>query len=229
MGELNLTREQIEELVKLAEQNNGHCDKCHRVLNIYRYNANKVMARILRAMASATQDGGRAIDVDKIGLRHSERTQLTKMRFHGLVAKVKENGVQVPRHWVITNKGWKWLKGEPIQQKVLVYNNAVLGHEGEFITIKQALGESVIEKQPIATEEAGVYGQAREGVRGLMVTAVYKGMTAGSLVKGKTYELKIARLKMGQAVKIIEPFEHEYADIGRFSSQWQVIKKGEVQ
>ena len=85
------------------------------------------------------------------------------------------------------------------------------------------------EKQPIATEEAGVYGQAREGVRGLMVTAVYKGMTAGSLVKGKTYELKIARLKMGQAVKIIEPFEHEYADIGRFSSQWQVIKKGDIQ
>lgn len=222
----DLTLEQIQELVKLAETNNGHCDKCHRVLNIYRYNANKVMARILRTMASATHDGGRAIDVDKLGLKHSERTQLTKMRFHGLVAKVKENGVQVPRHWVITNKGWKWLKGEPIQQKVLVYNNAVLGHEGELITIKRALGESEYEKQPISTPEAGVYGGAREGVKGLPVTAIYKGMTNRNFVKGETYQLIIARLKVGQAVKIVEPVEQEYSDIGRFSTQWQVIKKG---
>lgn len=221
-----LTLEQIQELVKLAEANNGHCDKCHRVLNLYRYNANKVMAGILRTMASATHEGGRAIDVDKLGLRHSERTQLTKMRFHGLVAKVKENGVQVPRHWIITNKGWKWLKGEPIQQKVIVYNNAVLGHKGELITIKRAMGETDFESQPISTTEAGVYGQAREGIRGLPVTAVYQGMTAGKLVKGQTYELVIARLKVGQAVKIVDPFEHEYRDIAQFSKQWKVIKKG---
>lgn len=224
----NLTLEQIQELVKLADANNGHCDKCHRVLNIYRYNANKVMAHILRTMASATHEGGRAIDVDKLNLRHSERTQLTKMRFHGLVAKVKENGVQVPRHWIITNKGWKWLKGEPIQQKVLVYNNTVIGHEGELITIKRAIGESEFEKQPITTPEAGVYGQAREGVRGLPVTAMYKGMTNTHFTKGKIYELLIARLKMGQAVKIVEPIGIEYSDLGRFSTQWQVIKKGEA-
>lgn len=221
----DLTHEQIQELVKTAEANDGHCDKCHRVINIYRYNANAVMARILRKMADAGQDGGRAIDVDTIGLKHSERTQLTKMRFHGLVAKVKENGTQVPRHWLITTKGWKWLKGEPIQQKVLVYNNTLLGHEGGFVTIKQVLNESDYEKQPISTPEASVYGQARQGLRTHKLKAVYLGMTSSELEKGKEYIVEVAQLVMGKPVKIVAPIAVDYPDIGAFSKKWKVTQR----
>lgn len=229
MSDLQLTREQAEALVKAAEQNDGHCDKCHRVINIYRYRANAVMAKILRKMAAATSDGGRAIDVEQLDLKHSERTQLTKMRFHGLVAKVKENGTHVPRHWTITHKGWNWLKGEPIQEKVLVFNNAVLGHEGELITIKRVLNEAEFESQPISTEEAGVYGAAREGFKGLIVEAVFKGRYSNQFKTGETYTLKLRRLQVGKAVQIVDPVEVDYKDIAAFAAQWRVIKKETAQ
>lgn len=223
----DLTLEQAKALVKIAEQNDGCCDRCHQTINIYKYKANRVMATILRRMARyGTDFNVREVDVDKLGLKHSERTQLTKMRFHGLVAKVKVNGVHKPRHWLITTKGWDWLRdGGTIQEKVIVFDNTLLGHEGAFITIKQALGEADFEQKPISSDEAHAYGQVREGIKHATYEAIYKGYSNPTCKKGETYTIKIERLQMGKPVKMTEPFETEYRDVAAFGNYWQVVKE----
>jgi len=220
--------EQALALEKEAAANDGHCTHCEQTLKVYRYGVSESMVRVLRAMAKSTEpDTGRAIDVDKLDLRHSDRTQLTKMRFHGLVAKVKEDGVQVPRHWLITRKGWQFLGKEPIAEKVVVYNNQVLGHDGGTVTIDRVHHEpDDIEQQPISEAESRAYAHVREPQWGKKMRAAYLGYSSTNLKNGETYDIKMDRLQMGKPIKIIVNIEgyptFDYKDIAAFSRVWKV-------
>ena len=218
-------------LEKEAEANGGHCTHCEQTLKIYRYGISESMVRVLRAMAKATEPNtGRAIDVDKINLKHSERTQLTKMRFHGLVAKVKEDGTQIPRHWLITRKGWQFLGNDPVPAKVIVYNNQVLGHDGGTTEIKRIAGDNgEYEAKPITATESRTYAHIREPQRQTIVTAEWLGNTAGQLIKGDIYTLLIDRLQIGKPVtitikEILQTEPIKYNDVAAFGRSWKVIK-----
>lgn len=224
----NLNKEQIEQIAKDAEDNNGKCSCCNQTIKIYKYGVSRVMGKVLKRMAAYTLDyDERNVDVEKLGLKHSERTQLTKMRFHGLVAKVKVDGVQKPRHWIVTHKGWNFYKGEPIPAKAVVFDNTLLGHEGGTITIERAMGEVTHDEKPVSTEEAGVYGKAREGKKSFKVLAEYVKSTPfnDELQKGNTYLLEIDRLQMGKPVQILKPIERRYKDVAEFSEHWKVLKQ----
>ena len=215
-----------------VETNNGNCTHCHQTIKIYRYGISDSMVTVLRAMAkSTTPQAGRAIDVDAINLRHSERTQLTKLRFHGLVAKVKDDdGTQVARHWLITRKGWAFLGGEDIQEKVVVYNNQVLGHEGGTTNIRRiAGGNGEFEQQPITQAESRTYAHVREPEYDKTVKAVWLGYSIGQLVKGQTYMVKMQKLQVGKPIKIQVPGREpqgnmQYPDIASFARSWQVVQ-----
>lgn len=218
--------DEVRYLEKEAETNNGHCSHCHQTIKIYSYGVSRSMISVLRAMAaSTTKDTGRAIDVDKLSLKHSERTQLTKMRFHGLVAKVKDkNDVQIARNWLITRKGWQFLAGEPIQSKVLVYNNQVLGHDGDTIVIERVDGEADdFTADNITEPEARVYHDVRTPQRNTTMKAIYLGMSAGLLMKDATYNLTIERLQIGKPVKLLKPVTATYNDIAAFGRSWKAI------
>lgn len=52
------------------------------------------------------------IDTANVNLSHSQLNNLQKLRHFGLVVKHLDGDTHVPRHWVITTRGWQFLAGE---------------------------------------------------------------------------------------------------------------------
>ena len=219
--------EQIQELQTIAEQHDGHCDRCGQLIQIYRYRVNQQMAIVLRKMrAEIEKTNENKINFDSLDIPYRLSSQRSKMRLHGLIAKYKEGGVHVANTWLITKKGGDFLRGEPIVEKVVVFNNKVIGHEGEMIDIYRLMNEVAYEKEAVTTPEAGVLEQTREGVLGSKLLAEYRGSGFASLYQpGQQYELEIDKLVVGEPVKITAPHSYEYPDIARFQKEWLIIKR----
>lgn len=227
------------EITRLRQLDGKTCDNCLKTIAIDRYGISPTMVTVLKVMVNQTDtqmaDKGnphpRHIDVDNILLKHSERTQLTKMRFHALVAKVKgADGHQVARHWLVTNKGYSFLKGSEVDAKVEVYNNTVIGHVGGTTTLaavlradKPANDPAIVEREYIEAPAARLISGAREGRRNTKVTAEFRGTSHNrKLDKGKVYDLEISALKMGSPVEVVSPTELSYKDISAFTKDWRI-------
>lgn len=231
MAEMTLDR--AVELEKEAEANGGRCTHCEQTIKIYRYPISRTIKRVIKAIAKATTpDTGRAVDVDRdIEIAHSERSQLSKMRQHGLIAQPKDaRGVKISRHWLITRKGWQFIAGDPVPAKVVVYNNQVLGHEGGTITFDRADAEAdQFEQAPISEAESSLFADVRMPKVNYRMTAVYLGMSFHDQTKkvdmkhGDTYELVLEKLQTGKPVVVLEPIEREYNDIARFGRDWRAV------
>lgn len=87
---------------------------------------------------AVVRQGTNNVDVSNIGLNQSERLRMTQLRFHGMVAKVRnEAGKQVGNHWLITDRAGKFLRGEiKVPAYVETEQNKVIGHSAEFVYIK---------------------------------------------------------------------------------------------
>lgn len=133
-----------------ARDNNGTCKHCGRKIQLYKYKITpsmvyllKDMARITCRQASERESNPRYVDMADVDRPFSVKAQTAKLRLHGLVAKVKDGkGAHIPRTWIVTKKGWKFLAGKPVQARVTVYNNTVLGHSGGLCVIDQIAGVS---------------------------------------------------------------------------------------
>lgn len=227
-----LSKEKIDEIITVAAANDGHCDRCLRVIKVYKYGISTMMANNIKKMAAATKETGeRAIDMETLDLTHNERSQVSKMRQHGLVVQAKEGDHKKARHWLITTKGWQFLRGEDIPGKVIVFDNQVLGHEG-VANIRRILGEpGFYESDPLSTEEAKVYHDVRTPQRKTEHQAAYQGYTAGDMVKGKVYTIFIERLQVGKPVVVecalaegATPKQMQYNDIAAFQRSWKITQ-----
>lgn len=70
-----------------------------------------------------------------------ERSNWTMLRFFGLVAKVRENGVHKRGYWLLTKRGSKFLNGEiAIPKSVQVFRNVVVAREDRLAFLKDVLG-----------------------------------------------------------------------------------------
>lgn len=75
-------------------------------------------------------------------LKKNERSNLSKLRFHGLIAKYKEGGERIQGEWLITRRGFAFLRGEEaVPSKVKTYRNKVVDHDPRLITISEVFGE----------------------------------------------------------------------------------------
>lgn len=228
-----ITIERANELEKAAEINNGRCPSCERVIKIYRYAINRTHANLIKALADeVNKTGNNNIDVQRVQLAYSVRSQMAKMRLHGLVARVKgPDGKQIARRWLITTKGWDFLKGKEVSKRVVVYNNQALGHDGGTTTIYQALGEmykhnpTIYEETPVSPAEARTYSDVRTPKKHVKVTAQYKSRTfmAGEYEKGVVYDLVLDNIHYGKPIKILEPHVRDYADIAAFQADWKTL------
>lgn len=64
-------------------------------------------------------------------------TNWQKLRYHGLIHHVRENGVKQRGRWFITPRGWAFLKGDvELPNYVLVKNNMVSEHSVEMIHVE---------------------------------------------------------------------------------------------
>lgn len=229
---MTMTTDQITELERTAELNDGHCDKCHQTIKIYRYRVNKVHCEFLKAMANAVRDTGiNDVDISTIGIAYSTRTQCSKIRQHGLIARIKdERGVQLPRRWLITHKGWQFINGAAIPGKVVVYNNQVLGHDGDPVTMLQILGGKYdpaapqYTEAPVSQPEARTYDDVRQPKKNMEITAIFRGRGYNAQYQtGQQYDLVLDRLQLGKPVKVLAPHAREYRDIAAFQKDWRAI------
>ncbi len=227
-----MNNEQIAALEKEAEHNNGRCSKCNQTIKIYRYKINKTHASFLKAMANAVRDTGvNDVDISTIGIAYSTRTQVSKIRQHGLIARIKNaEGKQIPRRWLITHKGWEFLNGQAIPEKVIIYNNQVLGHDGADVTIYKVLSERFDPQEPIYAEtpvsepEARTYSEVRQPKKRMEIQAVYKGRGYDTGYQaGQQYDLVLDRLQLGKPVKVLAPHAREYRDIAAFQKDWRAL------
>ncbi len=213
------------------------CPTCHRTCKIYHYPVSGTMCRNLREMAKQTNvqiEAGehRGINVDTLpAFTHSDRAQVSKMRQHGLVAKYRDQqAVHVKSHWLVTHKGFDFLKGKPIPEKVDVYDNAVIGHSGGTITIKEAEGLNTaadeMEVEQIAPSQARMIKSAEKpGFKGCTHRAIFKGRdhTSTGFKTGEVYEIVIEKLVIGSPIKMVKPEPRQYRDVAAFAANWQVL------
>lgn len=78
---------------------------------------------------------------------YSQLSNITKLRFHALVFKVKnEDGKQIKGHWGITKRGGQFLRGEiEIEEFALTKGNRVIGREGKLVGIRALRPEGPVE------------------------------------------------------------------------------------
>ena len=99
----------------------GKCEHCGQTTQVYNYKITPAMVYLLKDMARLTHEQvnngnskPRWVDTADIDRPYGIKSQITKLRLHGLVARVMVDDRQVPRTWIITRKGWVFLAGEPV-------------------------------------------------------------------------------------------------------------------
>lgn len=234
------------ELERVRALDGKHCENCLKLVAIDRYGITPTMVTVLRKMAKTTHEqmapnkSGRTreIDIEDIELKHSERTQLTKMRFHGLITKVlNPDGSHKARHWLVTTKGYNFLGGSLVDAKVEVYNNTVIGHVGGQTDIhevekadKLANDPAVLDREYIAPAEARALSHTREPRHKTTVHAAWQRRSFGNvLVEGAIYELELNGLTFGKPVEVLtingKPTENmQYKDISAFRRDWKITQ-----
>lgn len=95
-------------------------------------------------------------------LTRHEWNNFSRLRFHGLVAKYKENGQHVSGYWLLTKRGADFLNGKiTIPHSVEVFRNRVVSHSEHKVNIRDAVidiavpyfeDRSTIEYAPIDIE-----------------------------------------------------------------------------
>lgn len=232
-----LTDQQISDLQQIAKGNAGRCTTCNRIIKVYKYRVNEKMARLLRRMSAVVAgwlDKGlelkeaNKVNFDDIKGEYSEKTQRSKMRLHGLIARAKdEQGKPIENTWLITKKGWDFLDGAAITEGVAVFDNQVLGHYGKPITIGQLLDDSSHQEEKITTPEAKVYSQVRKPRKNLRLRATFRLAFHPDYRFGREYDIEVDNLQTGRPVRLLGPHPVDYADIEDFRKSWKITEEKE--
>lgn len=78
----------------------------------------------------------------------SEQVNWSILRFHGLVAKVKQNGKPIGGYWLITKRGADYLSGKiQIPRRVETWRNHVVDHDTRLVGIMDVMKEYPVFEQ----------------------------------------------------------------------------------
>lgn len=89
------------------------CRCCGASLVMPVHSLTKGLVSILVACAKVGRENRTyIIDWDDANLSFSQRNNLQKLRYFGLMVMATKDGKHVPRTWVITRRGWQFLAGE---------------------------------------------------------------------------------------------------------------------
>lgn len=144
------TAQQILDLVNEPTEV-GKCQICDANVTKYKSTINIVMTNALIKISRAvyikaqTTAFTEANDIyvsripKTIELTHAEKTNLNFVRLHGLIAKVTKDGKVQRGRWLITKRGWAYLRGEAVPATLTHFRNRVISREDETITLLQVM------------------------------------------------------------------------------------------
>lgn len=119
------------------------CPHCGATIKKYwhRLNAGLVHA-LVKVYTRVVEKNENKVSKKELSLSHSEYGNFQKLRFHGLIAKYKEDGNWVRGTWLLTRRGAQFLKGEiQIPRKVQTFRNKITDHDDVYITVTDAIKE----------------------------------------------------------------------------------------
>lgn len=124
-----------------------HCEYCGAALTKYWHKLTPVLVdSLIEAHKAVVRNNENHFEKADLQLSHSQYGNFQKLRFHGLIAKFKEDdglGRKVWRrgHWLITKRGAAFLKGEEdIPYQVQTFRNRVVDHDSRNVNIKDVIG-----------------------------------------------------------------------------------------
>lgn len=223
---------ELDYIQNLERDHKGGCPTCYQKIKIYEHAPNSKHVEILRKMADRVkQTGEQEVNFHDIKGEFQEHSQRTKLRQHGLIAKVKKDGVHVRNTWLITRKGWKFLAGGLIPKTVIVYNNTVLGHGEDMISVydcekNHTPSDLMYDMADLSPAESRQYMQVREGIKLKKYRAKFLGYTGNILAEEI---IAVDRLQFGKPVKVKIPrlpdWEQEYKDMAAFAKNWEIVEE----
>jgi len=94
------------------------------------------MSLLLKIWQGVIEAGQNKINLKNLDLTYGQRSKITQLRFHALVAKAKnEEGRHILATWLITKRGADFLHGRiSIPKYVLTFQNEVIDHAEELIS-----------------------------------------------------------------------------------------------
>lgn len=96
---------------------------------------------LVKVYAAVSEKRVNEISKKELQLTHSEYGNFQKLRFHGLIAKYKPEGVWEKGKWLMTSRGADFLKGNlRIPDRVQTFRNRVTDHAEDYVSVKDVIG-----------------------------------------------------------------------------------------
>lgn len=129
----------------MTEKNEGRCEHCGAQMKIWKHRLTPGLAKLLVKMIVAVKDSGKNdVHIQKaIDLTRSQDANFQKLRYFGLVAKVKgPDGKHIRGHWLITWLGAKFLRGDAeVPAWVKSWRNHIYERSETLVTFRDILRE----------------------------------------------------------------------------------------
>jgi hypothetical protein len=112
------------------------CPHCGAKMVEYKHSISKGLARALAKVVRATRGRSR-FEISECGLTYSERENIRKLQYWGLITKAPTNSGK-GGEWIITTIGMDFLKGTiKVQKSVWTYRGETIRFEGPHINITE--------------------------------------------------------------------------------------------
>lgn len=124
-----------------------YCPHCGAKMQSYWHRLTPGIVKALVKMRAGIAKSGvnhinpaKDLDGTDLELTKNERGNLSKLRFHALIAKYSENHKRQQGEWLITRRGFAFLRGEEsVPRRVKTYRNRVVDHDEVLVTIADIL------------------------------------------------------------------------------------------
>lgn len=118
------------------------CPCCGQIIKrIYRNKLDDLCVSLLFKIWQGVIKGGQnKVNLKDLDLTYGERSKITQLRFHALVAKARnEKGAHIPATWLITKRGADFLHGRTAAPKYCwTQDNKVIAREDVKIRVEKA-------------------------------------------------------------------------------------------
>lgn len=108
-------------------ENETTCECCGASLKRYKHNLSKGLLQILAKFAIEARQSGNSVHVSSaLELSTTEYNNFQKLRYFGLVAKVKVDGVHKSGYWLLTRRGGMFISGnEAVSTSIITFRNKI--------------------------------------------------------------------------------------------------------
>lgn len=137
------------------------CPCCGAKMKLHWHRLNKGLVNVLiKVRREVISTGKNEIDISKLGLTNTEFGNYNKLRYHGMIAKCKdENGNRLGSLWLLTKRGNQFCKGLiEVPQKVGTFRNVIRQKSKEVVNINNVLSNEELPMwDSIETMEFDIY------------------------------------------------------------------------